>query len=107
MADRLPEYEVADKSGSTDTFVGTATTSFVAVPAVAAGDIQEFSVECDEDQDLQRTLEVSLDGGTTTFAKLYPTGHVSGIIKDVKTQIHIKGSVNGVAYTIVLSREPV
>ena len=105
MVDQLPEFESADKKGSTNVFTGAVGTSWTAVPAVAGNKIQEVKVVCDPDQDYANTLELSLDGGTTTKCKLWVGGFDSEIIKGDLTQIHIRGNVASVKYNITLNEE--
>ena len=105
MSDRTPEFESADKKGSTDVFTGTVGAAWTAIPTVAGTDIQSFSVQNNYENIITKTLSISLDGGTTTMDIIYPTGSVYQLIKGSKTQIHIYGSEASVAYRIVLNRE--
>jgi hypothetical protein len=107
MGDQLPEFEGADKKGTTKTFAGSVSTSWTPVPNPAGEDIQEFNVSIDPDEDLSKYLEVSFDSGTTVSAKIYPpTGQISGIFKNDQRQIWLKGSIASVNYKVTLAREP-
>ena len=107
MSDQLPEFEISDKKGTTVVYSGSVGTSFTAVPAAPTGnDIQSFSVEADSENAITNTLSVSLDGGTTTAAILYPTGFFYQLVKGVtQTQIHIKGAAASCGYRIVINYE--
>ena len=109
MADRLPEFEGADKKGSSDPFVGTVGTSWTAIPNVAGGDIQEFIISHEIDDNNtsgDRLLSVSFDNRTTTLAELHESGSISGIIKNTQTQIYIKSTDASTPYRVILMREP-
>lgn len=107
MSDQLPEFEIADKKGSTVVYTGTVGTSWTAVPAApTANDIQSFAVEADAENDITNTLSVSLDGGTTTLTIIYPTGYFGGLIKgSSQTQIWLKGAAVSCAYTVTINYE--
>ena len=105
MVDQLPEFESADKKGSSNVYTGTVGTSWTAVPAASGNKIQEIKVVCDWDQTFTNYLEVSLDGGTTTKERMYPGGFTSDVIKGTLTQIHLKGNVASVKYTVTLNKE--
>jgi hypothetical protein len=106
LTDRAPEFEYADKKGTTDEYVGTVGTGGTSVPSSPGADIQEFMVMCDPDQLHSNYLEISIDGGTTYLAKIFAGGHYGQIVKGTLTQIFIKGSVSSVSYQVILNREP-
>ena len=109
MTDRLPEFEQADKKGSTVVYTGTVSTAWVAVPfSPTANDIQSISVEADVNNAITNTLSVSLDAGTTTVAILYPTGHYYQLVKGVgQYQVWIMGFAAGCAYRIIINYEDI
>jgi hypothetical protein len=106
MVDQAPEFESADKKGSTDVYDGVVGTGWTAIPTTPGNKIQEFSVMNPFENTITKYLEISLDGGTTIYDRIYPSGHVSDLIKsDSKTQIHIRGQSSSVAYKVILDRE--
>jgi hypothetical protein len=105
MTDKLPEFENADKKGSSDPFSGNATTSWVDVPASPGNLIQEFTVINDSRNDLLEYLEISIDGGSTVLDKIYPSGHLSHLVKGDITEISLRGQSASVAYRVILNRE--
>lgn len=105
MVDRTPEFESADKKGTTDVYSGTVGLAWTAIPTVAGTEIQSFSVHNVADQVITNTISVSLDGGTTVMDILYPSGFTYQLIKGSKTQIHLLGSAASVSYRVVLNRE--
>ena len=106
MSDRLPEWETADKKGTTDVYTGTVGTSWLGVPITPGGEIQEFTVINDEDNYVTDYLEISLDGGSTIYDRIFPTGYVSDLIKgNSTTQLAIRGFSSSVKYKVILDRE--
>ncbi len=105
MADVLPEFEISDKKGTSVAYSGTVGVSWTAIPTVAGNNIQEFSIEADVDNAVTNILYVSLDGGTTTAAELYPTGTYYQLIKGSQTQVHIKGFAASCGYRAVINYE--
>ena len=51
-------------------------------------------------------LEISLDGGSTIYDRIFPTGYVSDLIKgNSTTQLAIRGFSSSVKYKVILDRE--
>lgn len=107
MADRVPEFEFADKKGTTDVFSGTVGMAWTAIPASPGSDIQSFIVHNPDESIIQETLSISLDGGSTTVDVIYPTGFSYHLIKGSIKQIWLYGSAASVNYRIEMNREPV
>jgi hypothetical protein len=108
MPNRAPEFETADKKGTTTPYSGNVGTSWTPIPGSGAGKIQSFAVINDDENSHTEYLEISLDGGTSVYDKLWPGGHLEDTIKgDSITQIHIRGQSSSVAYRVFLDREPV
>ena len=106
MADVIPEWETADKKGTTNVFTGTVGLSWLGVPITPGGSIQEFTLINDEDNLITEYIEISLDGGSTIYDRIFPSGYVSDLIKgDATTQIAIRGQSSSVKYKVILDRE--
>lgn len=107
--DESPSFETTDLIGTTDSFMGSVSGSWLALPSVSGAIISEFIAICSTDQSPpsphSKRLLVSLDGGTT-YVILAPGDSWSWPVRDERTQIHIKGNVSGgVNYEVVLNRE--
>lgn len=105
MVDQAPQFEVEDRLGTTDPFTSTVGTSWTAIPASPGTIIQSFTVISDSNNDINETLEISLDNGTTVMDKLYPSGSISHLVKGEITQIYLKGFTASVDYKVILNRE--
>lgn len=106
MTDRSPEFESADKLGTTIPFSGNVGTSWTAIPSSPGGTIQSFCIINDDENGVNEYIEISLDGGSSVYDKIWPGGHIEDTIKgDSITQIHIRGQSSSVAYRAILDRE--
>lgn len=105
MTDSSPQFEGSDVLGTSTGFPGTVGTSWTAVPASPGTPIQSYVLICSSEQAASRELYVSYDAGTTIAATIYPGGVIDDKILGRPTQFHIKGSVAGVIYELILHRE--
>ena len=104
MSDKLPEFEIADKKGSTAPYAGTVGTSWTAIPGSPGNDIQTFSVESDIDNPVTSIVEISLDG-VEVLQQLTPGEFFQQVVKGSIQQIWLRGSVASLDYRVVLNRE--
>jgi hypothetical protein len=107
MSDSLPQWEIEDRQGSLEVYSSTVGTSWTAVPSVASTLIQEFAVINPDSNLFTSSIDVSIDGGTTTLFTIYPNGFVSHEIKGDLTQIWIKASAVSTSYKVILEKESV
>lgn len=105
MSDRTPEFESSDKKGSSIAYTGTVGASWTAVPYIAGNNIQSFIIEADIENAVTNTLSVSINGGATVLAVLYPGGVVSHLIKGTLTQVHILGFAASCNYRATIDYE--
>jgi hypothetical protein len=106
MPDRSPQFEMQDIVGTTDSYVGTATTTPANIPSSAGADIEELSIRCTLDQNPNVRLEFSLDAGTT-WLRLAVGESFSEEPRGGIKQIKIRAAGNGVTsadYEIIMNR---
>lgn len=110
MSDKPSNFETADLQGETKQFAGSVTdTPVVSLPAVAGNRIAEALIRCEIDNNNQRRLLVSFDGGTT-FLKLAPGEFVGWSVKSPQAtplqQIIVKSDdTNAVLYEALVNLE--
>jgi hypothetical protein len=104
MADFSPEVEVSDIQGQTKILTQTVGTSWVSVPAVAAGAVSSFLIEVPNSNPASSFVEVSLDGGVSSF-KVRRGEVLSWQPKGAVTQLSVKGSAAATEYQLILNQE--
>ena len=105
MADLAPQFETEDLLGSSVPFVSTIGTTSTAFPTIASSAIAEFFIKCPLQTPNTIRLLYSIDGGVT-FGALAPGEFLGWALKGSVTQIFIKGNIAGVAYELILNKEP-
>jgi hypothetical protein len=106
MVDPAPQFETEDLLGSTAQYAGTVGTAPISVPTAPGPIIAYAFVRCATDNSPQsKRLSYSFDGGTT-FAVLSAGEYVGWPMRGSQTQIVLKGNSAGVAYEVLLNREP-
>lgn len=107
MTDSIPQFEMTDSLGSTDTYAGTVDATGISLPSVAGNNIDEIGIRCTIDQPFASRLEFSYDGGTTWIrlaASEAREDELRGDIKQIK--IRAAGSLPTCKYEIIMNRGP-
>lgn len=107
MTDSIPQFEMADKVGTTDTFTGTVTTTAINLPTIASTYIDEIGIRCTIDQPFASRLEFSYDGGTNWFRLCVgESSHVEPRGNITQVKIRAAGTLTTCKYEVIMNRGP-
>ena len=102
--DKIPEFEITDLVGSTDTYTGTVDSSGIYIPSSPGNIIEEISIRNAVDQPIASRLEFSYDG-INWFRLLVGESREDefrGAIRQI--QIRSAGSLSTCKYEIIMNR---
>lgn len=107
MTESTPQFEIADKLGSTSQYSGSVNQSGTFLPAVAGDPIDGVSIRNAIDQPFASRLEFSYDGGTS-WCRLAVGEARDDELRGDTTQIKIRaaGALTTCNYEVIMNRGP-
>jgi hypothetical protein len=108
MAIESPQWEMEDRLGFTEPYVGSVNTSASLFPSVASTPIEQFFVHCP--QQTPNTVKLLFSTDNVTYFELAPGESMQAELRNNVSgnlpiyQLYLKGSVNGVKYQLLFNR---